>query len=897
MDPPRYRIEGRPVALNARKHPEHDTRSFPVRIGWKLGVLTALLIYLALSDASKPPPTEVAEVGNEDPTPVVTRLADTRILAARAEFDQGRPAEALALLAAAIKADPASGEAASMARDILTRTRWHLPETSIPHPAPVDQLEFAPPQSLWVSLGGAHNTTVRWDTGSLAIGSVLFPLRETTTRSLIFDAGHRHVVIERAGISLLCDAQTLKPVRALGRLPDFVTPPSVVVFSPDGLLMAHPEWVSDKDRSIIWRIRDTGSGEIIRSSEPILPAKPKPLTAFLTREKQRVLHADGGLLEIPLSPVEDVISTPPEKPVTLAYAQFSDDGGSALALRIPGPHREPEPFIIRLGGGGDASLEPSALLARFPWDLQPGLWTGLLRDPERSPVVVEGNAVDFPGQDIAPIHTASAPTAAATTGDHIITGEMSGLVTMHRQLPQPVETCGPPLPTAPDPDALAALHELVEGLAGVTFDETGSSFPRSEAGRRVEALKGCDFGALGRIFPMLDFSGLASRIGSFGQRTASPKSLLPLTGRIARATAGSNNPKIEAAFAQDPPGLVPSTIRAAGGRGPDAAKALELALASEHPEWIAEILKTARDLPPLLRHIAESRIAWLEGRKADAITGWADDFPDLAQVRLREDWDGWEQADYQPALDKLRACISEELATLELPENPTEEQRAGLIARLTDPATLKSVGAARFGDACLKAALALSAYPDHSEDTFRLASIARNYGQSPAPCLRAEATALSALQQYDKAHERWIELITEQPVETHHSGDYAEAAYTAFENANPKQAMAILTSGIQRFPNDSAFAMRAGWVALLTGNPDNAYRFLLAGQRIGYAEEKLENATALMAIAAAQSGAIDEAGVFYQDLIRMDPAWEDPATIDTLQWPEDMKAALRLLTW
>ena len=83
-------------------------------------------------------------------------------------------------------------------------------------------------------------------------------------------------------------------------------------------------------------------------------------------------------------------------------------------------------------------------------------------------------------------------------------------------------------------------------------------------------------------------------------------------------------------------------------------------------------------------------------------------------------------------------------------------------------------------------------------------------------------------------------------METHLPGDYAEAAYTSFENADSQQAMEILTTGLRRFPQDANFALRAGWVALLTGNSERAYKFLLAGKRIGFPSEKLENATALL---------------------------------------------------
>jgi hypothetical protein len=93
------------------------------------------------------------------------------------------------------------------------------------------------------------------------------------------------------------------------------------------------------------------------------------------------------------------------------------------------------------------------------------------------------------------------------------------------------------------------------------------------------------------------------------------------------------------------------------------------------------------------------------------------------------------------------------------------------------------------------------------------------------------------------------------------------------------------------------FALRAGWIALLTGNPDRAYRFLLTGRQTGYPPAKLENATAMLAIAAAQAGAIDDAVVFHEQLIALNPAWQDPETIEALEWPEDLKSTLRQLTW
>jgi tetratricopeptide (TPR) repeat protein len=348
-------------------------------------------------------------------------------------------------------------------------------------------------------------------------------------------------------------------------------------------------------------------------------------------------------------------------------------------------------------------------------------------------------------------------------------------------------------------------------------------------------------------------------------------------------------------FAEGTPTTIMAAIQRAAGKGPAAAKALELSLASEHPEWIATCLETAKDLPPFLRQLAQSRIAWLEDRKADALGVWPDEFPDLAAIRLREDWDGWEQADFTMAYEAIRHGMSEQLAAIELPADATPDQRKTVAQRLSDPVTLKTVGRTRFAKACLKAALAFSAFKKEKETTFKLAALARDLGAEKEPCLRAEAMALTALGDYQQAYERWVQLITEHPLNTQLPGDYAEAAYTAFENSDPQKAMTILTTGLHRFPNDANFALRAGWVALLTGNAERGYRFLLSGRQIGFPKEKLENATALLAIAAAQCGAVEDAAAFYQDLIDIDPDWKNPATIDSLEWPEELKNPLREL--
>lgn len=844
----------------------------------------------------KPPPKPVAA----NPTVVieaalVSQLAAARSDAAKVKLAQHRPDEAIVLLISALKTEPGCEEAREMAETILRETVWNLPELTLDHSLPIDHLNFATPSSMWVSLGGETHTTVRWNLENLRIESVLFPVAGGKTRSLVFDAGHRSVVVERGPVNLLCHADTLKPIRDLGPLPDDLTPSSVIVFSADGLLLAHPGFVSEKDRALVWQIRDVASGEIIRTSEPLTEAAPRPLAAWLERKQLRVIHADGSLLEMPVSPIEEIRRTPPAEPVKLLQAQFSGDGSSVLALQQHGPHEPPVQSVISYSDEDDGSLTADALARRFPWSRQPNIWSWLLSDPEKSPFAIHGNTVQILTSPHAPIELASSPAAAAFAGKSVVTGDAKGTVTIHRLLPLPAPNTSDRKPSVIDKASLTALENLSEALAGMRYDETTRAFTRLSFEARVTAFDACNFDSIVALFPRLDFAAVSAEFRSIRQRTAGPEAYELLRERLAHATPRAAD-LIEETFRAGDPAAILTAIQAAGGSGPAAASALALALKSEHPEWIVACLTSANNLPPLLLQISLSRIAWLEGRKADALASWPEIFPELADVRLREDWDGWEQADFKPALDDLRRCVRGELDAIQVPAGATPEQRKTLAARLADPATVVAVGKRRFAEACLQAALAFSAHKEETEVTFQLANLARNMGAAPEPCLRAEALALTALGDYVKAHPRWIELITEHRVETTLPADYAEAAYTAFENSDPRQAMEILTTGMHRFPQDGNFALRAGWVALLTGDSERAYRFLREGQRIGFPAEKRENATALLTIAAAQTGASDDAAVYFQDLLKIDPAWADPATLDTLDWPAELKATLSQFT-
>ncbi|MGD9419419.1 MAG: tetratricopeptide repeat protein [Verrucomicrobiota bacterium JB025] len=754
----------------------------------------------------------------------------------------------------------------------MASTHWLIPEFDVHFPQPIDRLIFSPPSTLWIGLSGSRHTLIRWDLETLRAEAILFPVPDAGTRALVLSPTARHLVIERAGITLLCDAQTLKPIRDLGPLPAELDPSAVITFSDSGLLFAHPTHSSDSPDLIIWQIRDSSTGEIVRTE---LAPDNQPLAAHLNRTRLQVIHQDGSLLEIPVIPTTPVETIPATETIRLVHAQYATNGQSVLAAEYLSPHQAPEQILIPLGGTLDDSLSPVALSTRFPWHRAPGIWTGLFREDPDPPIRVRGNTAQLPNHSAI---TTPGEVTAITTGTNLIFhGDSLGNLTCHRILPLPIPSQAtistPPADSAP-------LRKLCEFLAHPE-NHPATTFTGAESSK------------LQRTFQTLDLTPLVAAINHHKLRTPPADALALYHSRLASDPAAAK--PIEDAFETYDPATIVSAIRAAGPHGPAAAKALELALESTHPEYITACLETSTQLPPLLAKLAVSRIAWLENRRADALTGWSRPFPSIRESQLREDWNGWEHADYSIALEKLRLGIEEILSSLEVPEDSTPEQRQAIAERLTHTTTLATVGRKRLATAALNAALAFANFPEESETTFQLAELARNLGAPAAPCLRAEAIALTSHGEYKKAYDRWLLLITNYPIAAQQPGDYAEASYTAFENAEPLKAMQILTTGLHRFPNDAHFALRAGWIALLTGNSERAYRFLLTGDQIGYPDDKLENATALLAIAAQQTGSFEDAAAYYDDLIRLDPAWQIPETIETLPWPNELKDPLRQL--
>lgn len=930
--------------------------------GGGFGVLAGLCLLLAGCGKQ-------SETGADAAEPVTGHGPSRQLALARVANAGGRMRayaldEALAWAVSALEADPECPEAGDLVRRLLAETRWPVARWELEHQLRVEHLAFSPPATLWVALGepgevDGFNTVLRWDTAALKLEAVMFPARGAGVRSMVAGAGGRGLILQRGSgddrVHLLCDAQSLRPVAGLGPVPPELTTEAVVVTSASGLLLAHPEPQAGDARQLVWRIRDVATGGIVRSSDPVGPELPLPVAAWLDDRILRVLHRDGSLAEMPVSPLEPVVVYHPAKPTVLLQARFSEDGESILGLWSQGAGCPPLRRTAKLtlsGAGGEpvvawepSTATPDACWWDAPWCGETGWWQSLLRDhgveEDRPALRIEGANVVFTDGQRAPIRGTRELTAVVGGPGLLMTGSQDGRVRMYEWLPQPDQTEEPTEGKAFEVPALARLSAILTGLRYAP--ETGG-LVGVERGERDGLLDQVGVLPDGVLMPGFDFSQLLGSLRQSRPRSVPAAVWQPLWERLAMAdSSGKSWPrwlhygqalgdsqwhqdlsealalsKAEAEkpaavdrpddlspwlarqrmreiFQQGDESALRAELAATGGTGPAMATALGLALDGNKPAWIALCLETAVDLPPLLMMLAQSRIAWLEKQPAAALACWPDEFPRFSKIRAGDDWHGWEQEDFAPRYEAHLKDLRRELKTYDVASAATAGERQKTADRLLNPGTRSVIGRRRLADHCMKGALRMAELGEKPELVQQLARRARDLGAPPEPCLRVEALAQTHLNNYAAAHPLWVKLLTEYPVETHLATDYAEGAYTAFEVGDPGQAMDILTTGINRFGEDAGFALRAGWIALLTGNSGRGYQYLLAGLRVGFAKEQEENACLLLAVAASLAGFPQDAATHYLRLVEIQPKWEDPETVDGLDWPEELKAAIRQL--
>jgi hypothetical protein len=862
-----------------------------LRSVWLAGLLCAVLPGCgergersAASAAPDRPLASVPDGGPGDGVLAAARLAVARKALAAEELD-----EALLWSVAALRADEDHAEAREFAVALLRDGTWLFPEYRIAHPAPIGFLRFLAPSSLWVALEGSWPTVLRRDTASEQIDAVLFPARGEPIRHLAADPGHRHLVVTRGDRRLLCDALNLKPVAVLGSS-TAALPPSLTAFSDDGLLVAVPTCHGSGSWS--WSIHDTTTGQLLRQAQGGGRAGAWPLCSSLDRAQLRVLGEDGSVSVIPVSPVLPEQCVSANMPLRIRQAVFAGPDLPAFAALDPGPGREPAIGWFPSNGEGSEPPTAAQLLASEAWSHHPCLWRGPLGTLEGAPRVSGRNGF-FVGGKTAPIRCRSEIGALIASANGIFSGERDGTVTFHRLLPPLGEQAGPNGGTWCVDMPVDSLERLAGFLTGLRLVDDAGRIESIAPAQRIALLT-----APGEAAEAGDFAGIPMRswrevAGGLHPRETGSQALAPLLRRIEVCETVRASEERERDFREGNREAVAKWIGAAGASGAAAALNLQLALAAERPEWIGSCLQRANGLPPSLLKLARARLAWLRGDTATAMELWNGEVPADSELRAAEDWIGWEQADFTAAFAKLRADMLAERRKTALPPEPTLVDMKRVLGKLEEADTMRRLGKARYAHDCLTAAMAMAEAKDFARDAAALASLARQLGHDPAPCLRAEAAALTTAGDFTKARERWVQLISETPQAAHLPDDYAEAAYTAFENTDARQAMDILETGMHRFPDHSAFAHRAGWIALLAGYPDVSLRFLSEGQRNGFEKDTIEHATALMAVAAARCGQEPRASALIAELARLDPAWAEPDAADALDWPADLKESLR----
>lgn len=328
-------------------------------------------------------------------------------------------------------------------------------------------------------------------------------------------------------------------------------------------------------------------------------------------------------------------------------------------------------------------------------------------------------------------------------------------------------------------------------------------------------------------------------------------------------------------LSQDPSAI--HAVIAAAAPGLPASTALYLAIESKNPAFIQSALAKNPKLPSALLALALGK----------------NPLPEVELLRRTQDWAGYEAPDFSPLFLAAKQQASQALAALDISETSSEKEIQEIVKNLYDPTTLQALGRTLLAEKAIIHAQFLSQKSAHAETAIGLIQLAEHYGAEPAACLRARATSLTTLSKFETAHQIWIDLITRQAEARHLASDYSEAAHTAFETHNPTQAIEILKTGLFRFPRDTAFAIRAGWIALLSGYTEEARDFLLHATQLGLPPSEIENTTALLLIAHHKLGDTTSALSYLSQLQAISPKWSDPKAIKALAWPADFQNSLR----
>lgn len=466
--------------------------------------------------------------------------------------------------------------------------------------------------------------------------------------------------------------------------------------------------------------------------------------------------------------------------------------------------------------------------------------------------------------------------------------ETSTIIPLDGEIQKYINTV-PPSPIQPAPSTFAANGSAISKSIPIPRGHTGipleilSGFTLDPASQNLIGIPAPDrLPILSEVFPRtipptFRIYGSAAEIeerfaGAFPAEYPHLTSAAAAHAHILRAT-----------FATGDKNAILAALDALPAAGLPVATALFLALESGERDYISKAVSAARDIPDPLRQLLD---------KSFSVSPEA-----FAALRKEQDWIGYESPDFSKLLSGLNDQRKTAREGFTLPPSPSGADIEAFITLLLSPASINALGEIEIADIAASTASSLAENEETASSALQLVAIAGRFGSGHARLLRITATARTSLEDFEKAHEAWIDLITNQPESSHHATDYAEAAYSAFETNHADQAMEILTTGLFRFPDDVRFAIQAGWIALVTDHPQQAYNYISKATFLGIPPDEIEHTTALLAITTLQLGDNDAADTHIKQLQAIDPKWKNPETIETLPWPEPLKASLRQLLW
>jgi hypothetical protein len=337
---------------------------------------------------------------------------------------------------------------------------------------------------------------------------------------------------------------------------------------------------------------------------------------------------------------------------------------------------------------------------------------------------------------------------------------------------------------------------------------------------------------------------------------------------------------------------VEAILNATHGTGPLAISALTKSLEYSSLPAIRKCLDQAKDLPRPLRDYCTARCLWAENQKSSFYALWPEEIPNLRAKARNSNWLGWDTILAGKDYDQFFTDLQDDLKTIQVNEQQTPEQLKLTSQVLQNADTVLHFGAKRVRNAQLEAALILSRKPELTSIALQLSERAKAAGADPIACLRAEARCLATSGNAHEAYKRWLLVMDAEFDGKVIAEDYLDAAQSIFQDGQDIAGMELLFRGQRANPTDGKFALRAGWMALITHHAEQAYGIFTRVELEAYPSADKETVLALTCAAAELGGRPDLADKHFLQLIHTNQQWQREDNLNNLTWPDDVKGAI-----